>query len=219
MDNSIRLHHHRSWRRGFTAVELVMVIAVALAVVGAGSSAMLPSLRKAALNASLSSLEEACRTARQLAMAERDTAAEHYGVVCYRQGGQTWVAVTQGSAGDTVLPRSGDVLEDADGRPRYRQALSPSIGIFSGIDQASASILAEGESMGWFYQHRTGYLSATANLNIIPTFLGVTASELAAHGLLGGSSMLGALSLRSLDGRNVRVVQIYASGIMSAAEL
>lgn len=200
---------------GFTAVELVLVIAVALALVGAGSTAMLPSLRKAALNESLASVEKACRTARQLAMAERDTAAEHYGVVLYRDGGQTWVAVTRSDG----IPGVADIALDPDGAPRFRRALAGSIGIWRGSDHASSEVLSEGEVLGWLYHHRTGYLSATADLNITPTFLGVTATELTAQGVVGGSSLLGALSLRSLDGSDLRAVEIYASGIMSAAEL
>lgn len=201
-------------RSGFTAVELAMVLAVALAVVGAGSSAMLPSLRKAALNESLATVEEACRTARQLAISGRALSSDYYGVVLYRESGQTWVAVSHGPSPDQT-----QLALDPAGQPRYRSALVGSIGFFTGSDHASAQVLAEGEVVGWLYHHRTGYLTADNALNVTPTFVGLEASELTDAGIIGGRTLLGALSLRTFDQRYARAISIYASGIMSAAEL
>lgn len=201
-------------RAGFTAVELGFVLAIVMAVVGAGTSAMLPGLRKASLSESLATIEEACRSARHLAMAERDAETDYYGVVLYRDGGRNWVAITQGD-----VASRGTILVDDVGVPRFRAQLPESVTVFAGVDHDGAAHLADGAEVGWLYHHRSGYLSARNGLNITPTFLGVKEAELASKGLAGASILLGSLSLRTRDGALGRSITIYASGILATEEL
>jgi type II secretory pathway pseudopilin PulG len=210
----MRVQRLCSPRVGFTAIELAAVISIVLILVSTSAAATLPMLRRAAINQSLSRLEEVNAQASLLARRSSDTTA-FYGVVIRRDGSQLRAAVTFGTSAtwaNRAIGATGEPLRVAD--------LGSLAQLYVGSTHASATPIAAGTEVGWMYRSRTGRMASGLAPTLAPCFIGVQSSTFAGAGILDATVLVDqAVSLRSSDQRHNHAIAVYASGVMSTCSM
>src|SRR5688500_16193630 len=129
------LHPAGPGRRGFTAIELVTVIGIALVLISSGTVASIPMLRRAAFNQALGRLEDLSRQARHLARPSDDQTA-CYGLVVTQDGDRLRASITRGAT-----PTSATIAMGAGGAPLATVDLGPSLRLHTGASHATATAL------------------------------------------------------------------------------
>lgn len=193
-------------RHAFTAIEISVCVAIIATLVSTSVIVTAPVLGRAAFNLSAERLADAARQAQHLARASQDTTA-FYGLVLRQENGRLVAMVTHGtnaiSANELLLP---------DGQPRVRVDLG-TLRFHSGSSANTATVLGDGQEVGWLYRSDSGYPAVTSALSLAPVYLGVTQADLTAAGIIGGQIHLGQhCSLRTSDGTRATAISIYATG-------
>jgi prepilin-type N-terminal cleavage/methylation domain-containing protein len=183
-------------RRGFTALELMVVLGIMLTLAGVALPATLPALRRARVTDAASDIASCWSQARVLAMSRRPSsdgalAGRHYGMIIVQRAGQpTWAGVIYAKddlatlAGDPeaalLRPDPAAAPDAGSNRPTVRKIFAASAVVASGT---SASMGSGDQVLAIYAQYGTGMPIAPADVaagqgfRAAPSALGMPQAE------------------------------------------
>ncbi len=225
MQNQVRLPvcafalRCRTVTRGFTAVELLTVIAIVTILTAISSPAIAAAMRRSRITSAGEQVLQVAQQARVLALATAsgsESGVRHGVVVSRRADGRYDVAMTWGSAAtvrQVQVRRTGEwmnyaeyaalpALTGSDGQPQAVQRAVLPTGVEVVVDGTPLKT-----EIGWMYQPRTGVVVASVASSARPVAVG-TASSPICHELM----------VRSLDGRIAAAMAIYEPGMAHLVE-
>jgi prepilin-type N-terminal cleavage/methylation domain-containing protein len=137
-----------SVRRGFTTIELMVVLMIAAVIVTATIPAILPTLRKNAVNRAAASILAVAEQARRLARSSMDS-TRLYGVTVDGSG--------SGAAYATIWYNGAELVDPVSNAPVMRRSLGGNAAPYTSWTQGSKTPFTPSASMTtWLYQSQTG---------------------------------------------------------------
>ena len=218
-------------RAGFTAIEMIVVLAVICLLASMAGLAVVPAVRKGRINEATSAIVDAWRQARRLAMQRAQPGDDaHYGVVIAYDvvTDLPYIALIRGRPAD-----ADPILLARDGKPTLRFDLPAVASVWVGARELRD---LPNRRIAWYAQYRTGAPMAAAgagwsnvateigtrpSLRAPPTLVGTRAtpdSDSVPAVVAPGSAANPGLSVRSADDRVRRAIAIYSSGISLVSE-
>jgi len=183
-------------RRGYTAVELMLVISVLAALASMATMGVLAMLRNQALLDAANGIERVAMVARDLAnraavinsvpsAQDAGFEAKRYGVVLQpgENGSSPWVALTWGAEASPAT-----ILLNANGSPALRVDLPATLHLASVAEGGGTSRLDA--ALGWMFQHGNGTTTAHASTGAALGYIGHAADL----GPLAGSTEVEAIA-------------------------
>lgn len=144
----------RSFRRGFTVIELLVVLAILTILAGMSLPGVISIVGKAKLRNAAQAVVVAATQARQFAMKRRGDDQMAYGVCLFSDAdGRCHATVIRGGPGDGKATNRERELTDGSGQPALRRALPPGTDIWLAAQRLDQ---APGRELAWFYESRTG---------------------------------------------------------------
>lgn len=214
-----------SSRKGFTAIELLVVLIVVLVLVGMAVPALVGAMHKGSVNDAANAILRVSSQARQFARTRSlpsgpGVAVGYYGLTVGCDNGQTYVALTYGpdATPATVLMQPGGA------KPVSKLLLNRNVIAYTGTkyDPDAATPVATGDSFGWLYQYRTGYPIVTASTTAKNMNIGVDPEHPSPAGpevpRAQFPNNLRHLSFRTADGRYRTAVAVYQIGLANVQD-
>jgi len=233
MPNKRKSSHGQS---GYTLIELMVVISVAIILLGMSAPPVMRSIRRQAVALAVEKLLSVHTQAQVLAQGGMQPVDQsHYGMVVVQDPGQrAYAALIYGRPTGSSI-RNLIQLNDR-GLPVARVDLPIAVDVQVGAGRLANTATRE---LAWFYQYRTGVPLAMNGITLSRSGVNVGGPSLAfgtaakpLFGLtIGGSPYIltanavapdtatePGISLRSVNGSYRRAVVIYASGVSHAVE-
>jgi type II secretory pathway pseudopilin PulG len=198
-------------RSAFTAIELLVVLGIAMLLMAMAVPGLVGALRKSTVGDAASSITRVSSQARQLARSRLvatvgPKAMWYYGVVLVNDENPSYVALTFGASAKKT-----DILErsDGSGKPVCKLTFNRNITIMLDAEQ-----MDKPEGLGWMYQYRTGkpvianQLTAP-NYNIGAPNTGTPAAT---------EDISKTITVQTRDGRYRAAVAIYQIGLANIQE-
>jgi len=219
-------------RRGFTVVELLLVIGVMFLLSSMAIPGITRSLRVATVTGAVASIQGAASASQNMAMNLLRSEGQAYpGVVIAQRDGRWAVASVVVAATGAASVGLAQALTDEEGRPSV-QVMSPNVTLWLGDSPATPT-----DTIAWFYEPSTGrvvipkaggFSAPGAMVGYQPPQLTGAGGERLVFGARVGGTDLNVLapptatspglSLRSRDQRTKRSVVMQPSGTMHIQE-
>lgn len=205
-------------RKAFTAIEILVVLVVALVLIGMAVPALMGALRKGSVNDAANAIMRVSSQARQLARTRQlASAGRYYGIVIVApaDGSSPYAALTHGptAAEDTILRYNG--------KPVSKLLFNRNVVVYTGREHNSATAVPLTTEIGWLYQYRTGYPIVDASPTAVNVNLGVDPDY--PNPTPGINPLAFPLELRHItmataDGRYRTAVAIYQIGLANVQD-
>lgn len=216
---------------GFTAIELMVVIAIMLLLTTLTVTGVTRSLRASSLHNAGAVVQAAASAAQQEAinMAKVGSGAHYTGVLIGYQNNR-WAVAPVRITSASATPTFSDALLDEEGRPSV-SSLSPNIVMWEGDDPMSTS-----DTVFWAYEPSTGrtMVPVPSGLSNPGALLGYSpppltnGADVLVFGALSGAASVEiafpptadnpGFSMRSRDQREKRKVLVQSSGLLQIQE-
>lgn len=142
-------------RRGFTTIELMVVLMIAAVIVATTVPAILPALRKNAVNRAAGSILAVAEQARRLARSSMDS-TKLYGVTVDGSG--------SGAAYATIWYNGAELIDPVSNAPVMRRSLGSNVAPYTTWTQGStAPFTISATTTTWFYESQTGVVVKDAS--------------------------------------------------------
>ncbi|MBA3708540.1 MAG: prepilin-type N-terminal cleavage/methylation domain-containing protein [Planctomycetes bacterium] len=218
-------------RRGFTAVEMLIVIGIISILATMAVPAIVPALRKGRVNDAAGAIVQISQQARLLAIKKYAPAGnEHYGVTIIDDPSVSPYALVALILGGPSDGKSGDkdrIVKDPQGRPVAMQKFPSSVMVWTGNQQLAKAA----KTVTWYYEYQSGmpiaiigagFTSAPVSVGCqgvnLTDVWGITGNDIKAMGVSPGTPTDPGLSVRSADAKVRRAIAIYFSGLAVTEE-
>jgi prepilin-type N-terminal cleavage/methylation domain-containing protein len=211
-------------RRGYTAIELLIVLGIVSIITTMAVPAIVPAMRKGRVNDGINAILHVSRQARILAMQNPPPAdGRHYGVAIFDDPDSDKtpvVALIFGSPSDGKDDR-GRILTGGDGKPVAKQAMSAAVEVWSGEKR-----LRDGAKIvTWYFEYQsgvpistddTGFSTSPVNVGVPDVALtnvwGLIGNDISVPSVSPGTASVPGLSVRTADNSIRRALALYVSG-------
>jgi prepilin-type N-terminal cleavage/methylation domain-containing protein len=219
-------------RRGFTAVELLVVLGIVTLLTAMTAPAAMLAMSKGAVNRCAEELGSLVREGQQLARRQQPNgppaSQAHYGVVLRCE--------TDGTVSAELLYGStaNDVWRDGTGEAQRSYRLPPGMFLWTAQGTDAATPMAPGESVHWFFRIRGGEAIASPGA-MRPITVGTRFRPADTSGFVtssGGllvappplpeipaSPVAAEISIRSADNKHAVRLELLDQGLVSLSEL
>ena len=218
--------------RGFTLVEIIVVLAIGVILAGMSLPGVISVIGKTKINKSAEAVVVVARQARQLALTRVGDGGTAYGV-CLAQdaAGRSFATVIHGGPGDGKANHKDREVLTPTGKPAMRQYLPADAEFWVGNIKLQDTA---GSELAWYFASRSGRPMAMQGSSFSPSAIAVgftpgaiTSGQLSnAWGVAGynvsmtvlAPSVANAPGLSVRSGRSSRGLQLYPTGFLTVVE-
>jgi prepilin-type N-terminal cleavage/methylation domain-containing protein len=229
-------------RRGFTAIEMMVVVSIVIILVAMVVPTIGPAMRKGAVHDSANAIQRACSQARQLARSNSEPDGvriplKWYGVsvVVPNDGKAAYAVVIYGGAANdpstytfasdqsNQYPNGTPLLDGTTGtysgyKPAAKFALNRNVMPFKDATVPTPpalpayTFMAPGAAIGWYYQYRTGFVFMNPAIPGVGIDIGVPVVAPAT------TTAPQSFGVASLDKKYVVAIAVYKIGLLNSQD-